>query len=102
MTSKIKITVDGMTYSIKSDESEEYLSRLGTEIEKRLKNIIRANPRVSTPMAAILTAFECLDEAEKIRVQNRKLKEAIEVLCENNKAKNSDKTENRQIGLFDK
>ena len=78
MMNQIRLTVGGINYTVKSDESAEYLNELGDELELRLRRIVRRNPTMSTTMAAIMAALEASDEAKKARAELEQLKKQLE------------------------
>ena len=57
MANQIKLTVGGINYTVKSDESAEYLEQLGDELEERLRRITKRNPTISTTMVAVIAAL---------------------------------------------
>ena len=65
MANQIKLTVGGINYTVKSDESAEYLEQLGDELEERLRRITKRNPTISTTMVAVIAALEASDELHK-------------------------------------
>lgn len=69
MSNTIRLTVGGINYSVKSDDSAEYLNELGLALEKRLTAITKKNPTISTTMVAILAALEAEDEAKKLKAE---------------------------------
>lgn len=75
---QIRLTVGGINYTVKSDESAEYLNELGDELELRLRKIVRRNPTMSTTMAAIMAALEASDEAKKAKAELEQLKKQLE------------------------
>ena len=48
-----------------ADEPESYLQELGKQIDARMRELMADNPRVSTNMAAVLTAITLADQAHK-------------------------------------
>ncbi len=78
MSNQIKLTVGGITYKIKSDESPEYLNELGDELEARLRRITKQSPTISTTMVAIIAALEASDEAKKAKEEIEALKKQLE------------------------
>lgn len=78
MMNQIKLTVGGINYTVKSDESAEYLNKLGDELEMRLRRIVKRNPTMSTTMAAIMAALEASDEAKKAKAELEQLKRQLE------------------------
>ena len=55
-TNKIKLNIVGTEYSIVSDEPVSYMTELGMQIDKEMREIMQ-DPRVSTTMAAVLVAY---------------------------------------------
>lgn len=78
MMNQIKLTVGGVNYTVKSDESADYLNALGNELEDRLRKITRRNPTLSTTMVAIMAAIEASDEAKKAKDELSLLKKQYE------------------------
>lgn len=74
MLNQIKLTVGGVNYTVKSDDSEEYLNELGEDLEQRLRRITKRNPTLSTAMVAIMAALEASDEAKKAKLELDELK----------------------------
>ena len=74
MANKIRLTVGGITYSVISEDSEEYLKELGRELDARLEYLAKKNPCLSTAMVAILAALEGFDNAKKAQPENERLK----------------------------
>ena len=64
MANKVNLTIAGGNYSLVSDESVAYMNELGPELDSRMREMLKS-PRVSTTMAAILCALNCMDEAKK-------------------------------------
>ncbi|MEE1160899.1 MAG: cell division protein ZapA [Acutalibacteraceae bacterium] len=103
MANQIKINVGGINYTVKSDESTEYLKELGEELEQRLRRITKQSPTASTTMAAIIAALEASDEAKKAKLELEVLKEQYKKL-QFPKPKNFPEQRNsgRQMRLGDK
>ena len=80
MANQIRINVGGINYTVKSDESAEYLKELGNELEQRLRRITKQSPTASTTMAAIIAALEAADEAKKAKLELQVLKEQYQKL----------------------
>ena len=78
MANQIKLTVGGINYTVKSDESAEYLEQLGDELEERLRRITKRNPTISTTMVAIIAALEASDELHKAKAETARLKKELE------------------------
>lgn len=84
MENKIRLTVGGINYSIMSDESEEYLTKLGRELELRMDYFAKKNPFLSTTMVAVLAALESYDNLTRTRMENEELKAEINRLIGEN------------------
>ena len=80
MANQIRINVGGINYTVKSDESAEYLKELGDELEQRLRRITKQSPTASTTMAAIIAALEAADEAKKVKLELEVLKQQYQKL----------------------
>ena len=78
MANQIKLTVGGINYTVKSDESAEYLEQLGDELEERLRRITKRNPTISTTMVAVIAALEASDELHKAKAETARLKKELE------------------------
>ena len=62
---KVTVRICDMPYTITTDEPESYLQELARQGDSRMRQMMAGNPRVSTNMAAVLTAVTLADEAHK-------------------------------------
>ena len=62
---KVKIEICGSEYIISSDETQEYVRELANQVESNMNDMMSYNTRISTTMAAIMTALEYADIAKK-------------------------------------
>ncbi|KHD38489.1 hypothetical protein NL50_02990 [Clostridium acetobutylicum] len=76
----ITITINGMEYNLKGEEKEEYLRTIGNYVDKKIKNILGNNERLSTSDASILTAINVTDDMFKLGSENEKLADSIELM----------------------
>lgn len=74
---KIVATVGGRPYSIIGTESEEYLFRVGSYVDRKIKEITTAYPCMSTTDAASLAAINIADELLKLRDERMAMDEKI-------------------------
>ena len=103
MANQIRINVGGINYTVKSDESADYLKELGEELEQRLRRITKQSPTASTTMAAIIAALECADEAKKAKQELAKLKDRLpKAPYQKPKYETKNFPEQRQMRLGDK
>jgi len=63
-TNKIKLNIVGTEYSIVSDEPVSYMTELGMQVDKDMRDIMQ-DPRISTAMAAVLVALNNADAVRK-------------------------------------
>ena len=61
----VTIKINGIEYNLKGDEREEYLHMVASYVDKKIKNIMDANEKLSTSSAAILTALNLGDDMFK-------------------------------------
>jgi len=52
MLNKIRFVVGGITYSIMSEDSAEYIESLGRELDHKMDALAKQNPFLSTTMTA--------------------------------------------------
>lgn len=62
---KVKVTIAGTDYTIASDEEEAYVRELAAGVDREMQGLLEAGARVSTTMAAVLTAITNADRARK-------------------------------------
>jgi cell division protein ZapA len=78
--SSVTVRVNNKEYKLVGDEKEEYLHTVGNYVDKKIKNIMENNPKLSTSEAAILTAMNLADEFYKSGEYNEKLSDEVEEL----------------------
>jgi len=73
---KTEVKICGKEYTIVSAESPEYMHKVAAYIDKKMSEILGANPNLPSSMAAILTAinvgddyFKAMESADNMRVQ---------------------------------
>lgn len=76
---KLKLNICGTTFTISSDDSEEYMYSIGEQVDKKIKGFLDKNPEISSLMAAELAALEYCDLLNKtdLKVENLKNKEEL-------------------------
>jgi len=77
LVNKIKLVVGGMDYLIQSEDSEMYVQNLGSELNRKLEDISKASPFLSTTMAAVLCALDYADEAKKAAADAENLRQQL-------------------------
>jgi len=75
--SKIKVTIDGIEYTITGRESEEYLKHIASYVDKKLQQTkVQCNSLNST-LIAVLTAVTIADDYLKEKKLNQALEKQI-------------------------
>ena len=60
-----------------SDDDEEYVHKVAFYVDKLMRNLAAKDKRLSTTLAAVLTAINIADERFKLLDENQKLKDAL-------------------------
>lgn len=101
MTSKNKVVIRiaGKDYTLVGVESDEYIQKVGLYIDKKMNEILIRNNRLSTSLAAVLTAINVADDFFKTRenevlIRNEKetMQEELERLRKENLQLKEDNT----------
>ena len=75
---KIKLMIAGEEYNISTDDDLDYVAQLGQELDKKISSLMRDNARISITQAAIVTALEYADAAEKSEITSENLRAQIQ------------------------
>ena len=54
---QVRVTICGTGYTLSTDDAEEYVLRIADQVEKSMKTMMNENDRISTLMAAVITAM---------------------------------------------
>ena len=81
----VTIKINGIEYNLKGDEREEYLHMVASYVDKKIKNIMGKNEKLSTSSAAILTALNLGDDMFKSNSRCKELKNNGEFLDKHDK-----------------
>ena len=76
----VTIKINGNEYNLKGEEKEEYLHMVASYVDKKIKNIMGNNEKLSTSSAAILTALNLGDDMFKSRSLCKELSNKSESL----------------------
>jgi len=76
----VTIKINGNEYNLKGNEKEEYLHMVASYVDKKIKNIMGNNEKLSTSSAAILTALNLGDDMFKSRSLCKELSNKSESL----------------------
>jgi len=81
----VTIKINGNEYNLKGEEKEEYLHMVASYVDKKIKNIMGNNEKLSTSSAAILTALNLGDDMFKSRSLCKELSNKSESLEKHDK-----------------
>lgn len=79
---KVIIRIAGKDYTVVGAEAEEYIQRVGLYIDKKMNEILKVNQKLSTSMAAVLTAVNVADDFFKASENELRQKNEIDRLRE--------------------
>ena len=79
---QVRVTICGTGYTLSTDDAEEYVLGVADRVEKSVKAMM--NERISTLMAAVLTALNNADDAAKATVSADNLRAQIKDFIEEN------------------
>jgi cell division protein ZapA len=81
----VTIKINGIEYNLKGEEREEYLHMVASHVDKKIKNIMGNNEKLSTSSAAILTALNLGDDMFKSHSRANELASKVEFLEKHDK-----------------
>lgn len=67
LENRVEVEIFGEGYVLKGSEPPEYMQMLAQYVNKRMRQVVTRNPRLSTAKAAILTALNIADELMKLQ-----------------------------------
>ena len=70
---KLEVRIGGKEYTIVSGETEEYMHKVATYVDKKLNVVADLDSRMSTAMVAVLTAINIADEYMKLKESEDKI-----------------------------
>jgi cell division protein ZapA len=74
---KVELRIAGKDYIIVGAEPEEYIQRVGLYVDKKMSEVMRNNSKLSTSLAAVLTAINISDDYFKSRENELNLKKEL-------------------------
>lgn len=78
--SMVTVFINGVEYNLKGDEQEEYLHKVASYVDKKVKSIIKNNSKLSTSSAAVLSALNVADDMLKAQEQESQLSGRVDEL----------------------
>lgn len=83
---RLKANICGTTYTLVSEESVSYMRDLVAEVDSDMAQILTSDPRMSTTMAAVLTAVTNADKARKESSAAEELRLKLKRLVDDNES----------------
>lgn len=82
MVQKVKaiVRIAGREYTIRGKETEEYIHSVAIHVNRKMEEIIKVQPGLSTAMAAVLTALNLGDEVLKLKQEVKSLQAQVDEL----------------------
>ncbi len=98
---RLKANIGGTQYTLVSDEPLSYLRDLAAQVDEAMNRLTENDPRMSTTMAAVLSAVQSTDLANKESAAandlRRQMKHAIDDLEHANEQLAREKAENARL-----
>lgn len=79
----VEIKVFGQTYTVKTDEEEEYIQRVAQYVNEKMEEVLKKTRSVSTLNVAILTALNIADDLLREREKREALVKEVEIKSRN-------------------
>ncbi|OGL43186.1 MAG: hypothetical protein A2161_09060 [Candidatus Schekmanbacteria bacterium RBG_13_48_7] len=70
---KIEVNIFGQNYTILGDASPEYMNKLSSYVDSKMREITKQTSTISTTKVAILAALNLANEIFQLREENYKL-----------------------------
>jgi Uncharacterized protein conserved in bacteria len=74
----VTVKINGVEYNLKGEEQDEYLHKVAGYVDKKVKNILENNSKLSTSSAAILSAVNIVDDMFKKQIEYENFLEKVE------------------------
>lgn len=92
---KAVVRIGGREYTMRGFVSEEYIHKVAIYVDKKMEEIEKRQPALSTTMLAVLTAINLADEIMQQREEIERLRQELKELKEMNEL-NESKGPNKQ------
>jgi len=74
----VEVVILGQKYTIKGDAPEEYIRKLASYVDTRVKEVNSSVPNVMPVKALILTSLNIADELFRMKTEQEKVTKVIE------------------------
>jgi cell division protein ZapA len=79
---RLTVTIAGAEYSVLSSESDDYMRRIAMYVDRKIADKMKANDRLGTTAATVLTAITIADELHRSQGNYRVLKDSLVRTCD--------------------
>lgn len=83
---KTIVRINGANYTISGYESENYIRAVANTVDKKIKEFIKANPKLNNELLNMLTAINMADDKLKAEEMVGILQEKMQALQEENRS----------------
>ncbi|MDI6890627.1 MAG: cell division protein ZapA [Thermodesulfovibrionales bacterium] len=74
----VEVYILGQRYTVKGDAPDEYIRKLASYVDEKLKEVHNSQPNITPVKASILTALNIADELFRLKNEQEKLAKFIE------------------------
>ncbi|MBR2133353.1 MAG: cell division protein ZapA [Eubacterium sp.] len=74
---RIQVRIGGASYTIVTEDDEEYVENLAEAVDKNIKEVCNSNPSLSVTQAAVLVALDQADACKKASASSDNLRVQI-------------------------
>lgn len=92
----LNVKINGIDYNLKGEENEEYLIKISSYVDRKIKVMLENNDRLSTSSAAVLCALNSADEMFKMESKCKALALRIDQM------EKTEKKSQNEIGVSQK
>lgn len=75
---RTRVKICGDEYVLKGQAEPDYMTRLAAVVDRKMREVLDANPHLPRHRAAILAAIHLADELERAKRENAELLELLE------------------------
>lgn len=75
---RVVVSIFDQEYVVKSHEEEEYIQRLASYLDQKMRDIKRKSPQLTAAKVAVLTALNLTNDFFKVQEEYEELVELIE------------------------
>ncbi len=74
----VTISVNGVEYKLRGEESKEYLTQIAREVDDKIKDMIASNKNLTVNSSAILLSINYCDQVHKLNGEKESLNDSID------------------------